>query len=92
MNSELYPSPPPEPPFPEFVSSMVPEEMRKRLHSFKDLKKRQRKQWVSSMSNQQLMAYVEDNLKVPAPPGTINRMVLEGVVNWIEGFKRGVMR
>lgn len=90
MNPELYPSPPPEPPFPEFVSGMAPEEVKKKLGSFKNLKKIQRKQWVKSMTDQQLMAYLEDNLRIPSPPGTINRMILEGVVNWIEGFKRGI--
>jgi len=92
MSPELYPSPPPEPPFPEFVSGMLPEEMKKRLWKYKSEKKRSRKQWVSSMTSPQLMAYVSENLGVPSPPGTINRMILEGVVNWMEGFKQGVMR
>lgn len=99
MSPELYPSPPPEPPLPEFVSGMVPEEMKKLLIRYKSQKKKARKQWVTSMTDQQLLAYLEDNLKVPSPPipgmpmvgKTINRMLLEGVVNWVAGFKSGVL-
>ena len=91
MSPSLYPSPPPEPPFPEFISGMVPEQMRKLMGQRRYQAAKARKQWVKSMTSPQLMAYMSENLGVPSPPGSINRMVLEGVVNWVEGFKRGIM-
>ena len=87
---DVRPALPERLPMPEYHPGDGAEEYRRELKKRQAQIARERKEWVRAMTEGQLKEYIYKEIAGPAPKGSVNRMKLEGIVNWIEGWTAGI--